>query len=496
MKKNVRLLAAGLLSLLLPACGIRGAAALPDIQAGADAMKKGLLFRFGGVEWRVISNTGNMDDQAQKAKARLCFCQELLAKVSWYNRNDTGDPYYESAGAGKIAFSDPEKSAVCATVHAGSEALDDSLNGEHLFSLSRSDPGFPYDGTNWESWAFPTDWWLRDRASEDCGAGLILSVMQYVGTGGNAGNQYPKMEIEQSEQMFHYVRPAFNLDASRVAMASAAGKKDTAAGVLTAVGDAGAAVIRKLTLTDGSRTFSSSASSLGADRGGRIAVPYAGARTGAGEYVSVLIFDRTGKKALYYGSVPAEAAEGTAEFTLPGALADGRYILKAFSERKNGENESDLASAFSSVTLTVGKKRYFAVSGDGQTWYRGTTNPARFTFKGYPNDGNTFANFTGIRVNGVDVSGEKYAAEPGSVVVTLKADYLEGLKDGSHRLTAVFTDGEADAGFKVQKSPGRQPADGGDMPKTGDGSQPALWGLLAAACAGAVAAIRIRRKKK
>ena len=138
---------------------------------------------------------------------------------------------------------------------------------------------------------------------------------------------------------------------------------------------------------------------------------------------------------------------------------------------------------------------YSVVSGDGQTWTRGTASPASFTIKGKPSDKGTFDKFTGIRVNGVDVAPDRYEAAAGSVVVKLKASYLDGLKPGTHKLTAVFTDGEAKASFKVAQSPGKQPGDPSKLPKTGDDSQPLLWALLAIVCAG-VAVMIIRRKRK
>ena len=98
-------------------------------------------------------------------------------------------------------------------------------------------------------------------------------------------------------------------------------------------------------------------------------------------------------------------------------------------------------------------------------------------------------------MNGVDVAPDRYEAEAGSVVLKLKATYLDGLKPGKHKLTAVFTDGEAKASFKVAQSPGKQPGDPSKLPKTGDDSHLALWALLAIACA-AAAAIAIRMKKK
>jgi len=61
-----------------------------------------------------------------------------------------------------------------------------------------------------------------------------------------------------------------------------------------------------------------------------------------------------------------------------------------------------------------------------------------------------FAKFTGIKVDGSVVDSSNYTAVSGSTVLTLKASYLGTLTDGSHTITFVYTDGEANANLTVR----------------------------------------------
>ena len=57
-------------------------------------------------------------------------------------------------------------------------------------------------------------------------------------------------------------------------------------------------------------------------------------------------------------------------------------------------------------------------------------------------EANTLPHFKGIKVDGNDVAAENYTASNGSVIVTLKADYLKTLPAGEHTLTLVFDDSD------------------------------------------------------
>ena len=115
----------------------------------------------------------------------------------------------------------------------------------------------------------------------------------------------------------------------------------------------------KLTLKDSSRSgFSVTTAEVSTStKGGTVEISYSDAKTGANEYISVLLKDSSGNPA-YYGRSNASLTEkdGTAQLTIPAGFAEGTYTMKVFNEQYNGECKTDLASGFADVTLTVEKR--------------------------------------------------------------------------------------------------------------------------------------------
>lgn len=90
-----------------------------------------------------------------------------------------------------------------------------------------------------------------------------------------------------------------------------------------------------------------------------------------------------------------------------------------------------------------------------------------------------FAKFTGVKVDGVVIEESNYTAEAGSTIVTLKAEYLNTLSSGTHKISMVYTDGEIDTDFTIAE---KAPVKDVDTvkPNTGDNSNMVMWisGLL------------------
>ena len=146
------------------------------------------------------------------------------------------------------------------------------------------------------------------------------------------------------------VRPAFNLNLNSVLFTSAAagGKPD---GGLTAV-SAYSGNEWKLTLLDSSRSFAVTEKAVSGDPGDTITLHYTGATAGTNEYISVILADSSGAR--YYGRVAQPTAEsGTVEIKIPSDLAPGDYTLKVFNEQYNGDYNTDYASKFTDIALTV-----------------------------------------------------------------------------------------------------------------------------------------------
>ena len=189
------------------------------------------------------------------------------------------------------------------------------------------------------SWA-SSCWWLRSPGYSNHDAATVRgdgSVVYY----GNAINSW------------WCVRPAFNLNLNSVLFTSAAagGKPD---GGLTAVSEYSGNEW-KLTLLDSSRSFAvTSNKTVTAAPGGTVEITYTGTETGGNEYVSVLLCD-SNDNVLYYGKIAQNSASGTASIAIPGDLAPGDYTLKVFSEQCNGDYNTDYASNFTDIALTVEK---------------------------------------------------------------------------------------------------------------------------------------------
>ena len=60
-----------------------------------------------------------------------------------------------------------------------------------------------------------------------------------------------------------------------------------------------------------------------------------------------------------------------------------------------------------------------------------------------------YANFTGVRVDGVLLNEQFYTAASGSTIIILSEAFLTTLQDGIHELTVLYTDGQVSTKFQV-----------------------------------------------
>lgn len=272
--------------------------------------------------------------------------------------------FYNQPGA----FSTIEKAQILTThemERQGTDVFDNAplyntcdLDDEKVFALSGAEVtnskfGFGkfYDTTNSGRQAcrrndnIARTWWLRSPFTFNEN---YAGVVSYTGA----------IAYDRLTRPFS-VRPAFNFNRSAVLFASAAegGKLSGPCGAaaLTSVSTA-APTEWKLTLLDSSRSFTANlqeGSSATVAAGADLSVDFSGANVGTDEYISAMIVD-AGNNVRYYGRlVQPEGASGTANITIPTGLAKGSYTLKLFSEEYRGDKETDYASAFSDVRLTV-----------------------------------------------------------------------------------------------------------------------------------------------
>ena len=222
-------------------------------------------------------------------------------------------------------------------------ASDNILDGDKVFFLSAEEAenaayGFTDDNAriaNYGDSAYV--WWLRSpRKMNPDSAGTVNEKGAVIGEWVGQTNA---------------ARPAFNLKPDSVLLVSAAvGGKGTADGMFKIPEYSGDEW--KLTLLDDTRTFRVTETTAAGKPGGTVTLNFSGPRTGQNEYISAIIEGKNG--ATHYGRImKPTAADRQLSFTLPHDLASGNYKLHVFSEQYNGDYQTDYASRFQTVALTV-----------------------------------------------------------------------------------------------------------------------------------------------
>ncbi len=329
------------------------------------------------IKWRVL------DDQTNTGGSGLYLMSDaILALIDYDKENiDTVKDYYDGEwndSSARIwctnllssAFSSTESSAILSTTKSDNAftynlvsygttyvinylARSNNLNNDKIFLLSAEEAnnaayGFVDDASRigyYNSTA--TNWWLRspkeDNSSSYSGAGLINNKGQATGT-----NYYLIQNSGLNTKPEYGMRPAFNLSTSNILFTSAATGTNTGFGIVGSyTGNEW-----KATFLDSSRRFSVTETTAAAPSGGEFELNYSGANTGSNEYVSAMLVDGNGN-VLCYGQIASNSASGKATVTLPLDIAAGTYQLKVFSEQKNGNYKTDIASAFDTVELTI-----------------------------------------------------------------------------------------------------------------------------------------------
>ena len=232
----------------------------------------------------------------------------------------------------------PMRFQICAleAEHVFAPSIQDIMNADYGFIDSTSRIAGPIDSSG-----RGTRYWLR---SFEISEQLPFCVGHDASLNGDYGDN-PSA-----------VRPAMNLSTAgnNILFVSAAEDGKPAGGLAEIPEYTGNEW--KLTLKDSSRSgFSVTTAEVSTStKGGTVEISYNDAKTGANEYISVLLKDSSGNPA-YYGRSNASLTEkdGTAQLTIPAGFAEGTYTMKVFNEQYNGDCKTDLASGFADVTLTV-----------------------------------------------------------------------------------------------------------------------------------------------
>ena len=327
------------------------------------------------VKWRVLAN----DDSLFVVSDKNLDCIEYNSSaetVTWENctlRKWLNNKFLDKAFTAQEQGAVLESLVVNEDGAKGSEAGADTYDKVYLLSIYEViDPelGFP---TDWKDKGGTrvtlnteyakskgaltnTDmsgaWWLRTPGDANNAANVF-----------NAGNVF--VRGGSVNNFLFAVRPAMNIDASKVLFTSPAeGGKTSGEPGADAMKEVGsyAGSDWKLTIKDDTRpVFEASVSgSKTVLKDGEVKLKYSGAMTGANEYISAIIEDKEGN-ILYYGNIVDNTSSdamdsGKASFNVPAGLAPGDYKIKVFSEQCNGDFKTDLAGNI--VTLDINISKY------------------------------------------------------------------------------------------------------------------------------------------
>ena len=311
------------------------------------------------VKWRVLDTKTNMPN-AREEDGFFLLSDALLGTGEYGGVEfDYTTPYFNDWKGSRAqdwcndfysrSLSITEQKAVLATSKSDAlygmyyAASDNILDGDKVFFLSAEEAenaayGFTDDNAriaNYGDSAYV--WWLRSpRRMNPDSAGTVNEKGAVIGEWVGQTNA---------------ARPAFNLKPDSVLLVSAAvGGKGTADGMFKIPEYSGDEW--KLTLLDDTRTFRVTETTAAGKPGGTVTLNFSGPRTGQNEYISAIIEGKNG--ATHYGRImKPTAADRQLSFTLPHDLASGNYKLHVFSEQYNGDCQTDYASQFQTVALTV-----------------------------------------------------------------------------------------------------------------------------------------------
>ncbi|MBO4471168.1 MAG: hypothetical protein J5841_05390 [Clostridia bacterium] len=174
---------------------------------------------------------------------------------------------------------------------------------------------------------------------------------------------------------------------------------------------------------------------------------------------------------------------------IPAAGAKPAASCKAGSWNLTPDTETAITKDTAYV-YTYAEDPVYSVTVQGNNHIPGSGKDTVFTVKRSIRDAATFDSFVNVSVDGSPVGEGNYLKTAGSLILTLKAAYLDTLSSGDHKIVVTFTDGKAETTLAIASRP---------VPHTGDSAQPAVWiGLLLLSLLGlfvVTAALKASRKK-
>ena len=191
--------------------------------------------------------------------------------------------------------------------------------------------------------------------------------------------------------------------------------------------------------------------------------------------------------------------------SIPTATDIGTYYVWYMAQGDKDHSDSEPACVESVISEKV---VYEVASVEGAEHVIESGRDTVITVKRSVGDEQTYGLYAGAKMDGTDLPEGSSSAAPGSLVLTLKAAYLDMLKEGKHLVGITFEDGEAEAAITIVAKPAPEPTETPSptptvtptptpteaptaaptekptptpkpVPKTGDSGTPLLWLLMA-----------------
>ena len=191
--------------------------------------------------------------------------------------------------------------------------------------------------------------------------------------------------------------------------------------------------------------------------------------------------DATGSTFWYALGESADTAPVRKFYTIsiPTGIEAGTYYVWYKVIPDAGDSDPDPVC----IKAEIHSAAYAALKVENTEYTIGSGKKAVITVTRNAEDNRTFSLYTGSSMDGKPIASGNCDTAPGSLILTLKANYLDSLSVGDHRLTIAFQDGSVDTTVKIlpaapasTAAPTAAPtATPRPVPKTGDTANPALW---------------------
>ena len=144
------------------------------------------------------------------------------------------------------------------------------------------------------------------------------------------------------------------------------------------------------------------------------------------------------------------------------------------------------AAKTASVSYTISGASYSTTSVKNGEHTVGDGKDTVISVSRTPDNEKAYSLYTGSTTDGDAIPAWGHTTAEGSLILTLKASYLDTLSVGKHTVKVNFQDGSAEATLTIKPAP--------TPPKTGDSNHPALWIALILLGLSGMAMLKLRRK--